>query len=51
MGMIWDHHIVENNYGHHLPIGTPYQLLVNEEMSFIFLPRFKKTFCSVSKWT
>ena len=27
MGMIWDHHIVQNNYGHHLPIGTPYQLL------------------------
>ena len=27
MGMIWDHHIVQNNYGHHFPIGTPYQLL------------------------
>ena len=23
MGMIWDHHIVQNNYGHHLRIGTP----------------------------
>ena len=26
MGMIWDHHIVQNNYRRHLPIGTPYQL-------------------------
>ena len=27
MGMIWDHHIVWNNYGNQVPIGNPYQLL------------------------
>ena len=27
MGMIWDHHILRNNYGNQVPIGTPYQLL------------------------
>jgi len=27
MGMIWDHHIMWNNYGNQVPIGIPYQLL------------------------
>ena len=33
VGMIWDHHIVWNNYGNQLPIGIPYQLLKHTSLA------------------
>jgi len=36
MGMIWDHHIVQNNYGHHLPIAAASLVTTVWDIGFLY---------------